>query len=102
MRSMGLHRTSIYRWLNAYVQNGAEALASSKASGPKHKLDEKQRQQVRRWIPGKDPRQYGFDFGLWTRRIVAELILEKFGITIQLTAVGRLPFGHEPLGRLRP
>ena len=90
MRSMGLHRTSIYRWLNAYAQDGDEALASSKASGPKQKLDEKQRRQVRRWILGKDPRQYGFDFGLWTRKIVAELILEKFGITLQLTAVGRL------------
>ena len=95
MRSMGLHRTSICRWLNAYAQDGDEALASSKASGPRQKLDEKQRRQVRRWILGRDPRQHGFDFGLWTRRIVAELIREKFGITLQLTAVGRLPFGHE-------
>lgn len=87
---MGLCRTTIYRWLRAYDKGGFAALKSTKACGPEPKLDEKQRQKVRRWIVGKDPRQYGFDFGLWTRRIVAELIKEKFGIDLELTAVGRL------------
>ena len=49
-----------------------------------------QRRKVRGWIVGKDPRQYGFEFGLWTRQIVAALIGERFGITLGLTAVGRL------------
>jgi transposase len=90
IHSMGLCRTTIYRWLRAYDKGGFAALKSTKACGPEPKLDEKQRQKVRRWIVGKDPRQYGFDFGLWTRRIVAELIKEKFGIDLELTAVGRL------------
>lgn len=45
--------------------------------------------QVRRWIIGKDPRQYGFEFGLWSRLIVAALIAAKFGVSLGLTAVGR-------------
>ena len=95
MRSLGLCRTTIYPWLRAYQTKGHEALRARKASGPKTKLTEKQRRQVRRWIVGKDPRQYGFEFGLWTRRIVSELIAEKFGITLELTAVGRLLAGLE-------
>ena len=43
-----------------------------------------------RWINGKDPRQYGFDFGLWTRQIVAALIAERFGIELSLASVGKL------------
>ena len=39
---------------------------------------------------GKDPRQYGLDFGLWTRRVVADLIERKFGVRLGLTAVGEL------------
>jgi len=39
---------------------------------------------------GKDPRQYGFDFGLWTRRIVQQLIQDKMGIGLCLTSVGKL------------
>ena len=90
MRSMGLCRTTIYPWLRAFAAKGAVALVSRKAAGPAPKLTERQAQQVRRWIVGKDPRQYGFDFGLWTRRIVVAMVAEKFGVELGLTAVGRL------------
>jgi len=90
MRSLGLCRTSIYPWLRKHKKKGQPALLMRKASGPKAKLSEKQRQKVRGWIIGKDPRQYGFDFGLWTRQIIAQLIEEKFDISLKLTAVGRL------------
>jgi len=90
MESLGLCRTTIYPWLRKYEDEGMEALVEKIAQGPEPKLTEKQRQQVRRWILGRDPRQYGFDFGLWSRRIVRELIAEKFGIELGLTAVGRL------------
>lgn len=90
MASLGLCRTSIYPWLRQYEEKGMEALVEKIAQGPEPKLSEKQRQQVKRWILGKDPRQYGFDFGLWSRRIVQALIQEKLGIELGLTAVGRL------------
>lgn len=88
--SLGLCRTSIYRWLRDFKDGGWEALAEKVAEGPECKLNEKQRHQVKRWILGKDPRQYGFDFGLWTRSIVRELIRERLGIDLGVTAVGRL------------
>ena len=93
MKSFGFCRTSIYRWLRRYQDEGMEALVEKIAQGPEPKLNEKQRQQVKRWVLGKDPRQYGFDFGLWTRRIVQALIEEKLGIELGLTAVGRLLAG---------
>jgi transposase len=90
MKSLGLCRTTIYPWLRRYEDKGMEALVEKIAQGPEPKLKDKQRQQVRRWILGKDPRQYGFDFGLWSRRIVQTLIQEKLGLDLGLTAVGRL------------
>jgi transposase len=90
MASLGLCRTSIYRWLRTAEEEGLEALAEKIAQGPEPKLNEHQRQRVKRWILGKDPRQDGFDFGLWSRRIVQALIEEKLGIKLGLTAVGRL------------
>jgi transposase len=90
MRSLGLCRTSIYPWLRIFHEEGLDALVERIAQGPEPKLDEKQRQQVKRWILGKDPRQYGFDFGLWTRRIVKALIESKMKVELGLTAVGRL------------
>jgi transposase len=90
MKSLGLCRTTIYPWLRKHADQGMDALVERIAQGPEPKLTEKQRQQVKRWILGKDPRQYGFDFGLWSRRIVRALIAEKLGVELGLTAVGRL------------
>jgi transposase len=53
-------------------------------------LDAPPEQRVFRWINGQDPRQYGLDFGLWTRSVVASLIEQKFGIRLGVTAVGAL------------
>jgi transposase len=60
------------------------------ATGRPSKLTPAQQAQVFRWINGKDPRQYGLDFGLWTRQIAATLIAQKFGVQLGVTAVGRV------------
>lgn len=93
IKSYGLCRTTIYRWLRAEAEGGQEALAARKATGRPRVLNGKQRRKVFFWINGKDPRQYGFDFGLWTRRIVSELIQREFGVCLGVTAVGRLLHG---------
>ena len=78
--SYGFCRTTIYKWLNKVRRGGrGDPLRSRKGTGRPAKLTKKQKRQVFRWINGKDPRQHGFDFGLWTRQIVAQLIADRFG-----------------------
>ena len=89
--SYGFCRTTIYKWLRKVRRGGrGDPLLSSKGTGRPPKLTGKQERQVFRWINGKDPRQYGFDFGLWTRQIVAALIAERFAIKLSLASVGKL------------
>jgi transposase len=90
--SFGFHRTTIYKWLNAALRPGVglKALRSRPATGRPRSLTPRQEQQVFRWINGRDPRQYGLDFGLWTRSVVADLIERKFEIRLGVTAVGAL------------
>ena len=66
MASYGLCRTTIYKWLAAASKPGVglKALRSRRATGRPRRLTSRQEQQVFRWINGKDPRQYGLDFGL--------------------------------------
>jgi len=90
MNSLGLCRTSIYHGLRAYRDKGWEAPVESIGQGPEPKLTDKLRQQMQRWILRRNPRQYGFDFGLWTRRIFCNLIEQRMGSSVGLTAVGRL------------
>jgi transposase len=90
--SFGFSRTTIYKWLDVASKPGMglKALRSKPAPGRPRSLTPRQEQQVFRWINGRDPRQYGLDFGLWTRSVVASLIEQKFGIRLGVTAVGSL------------
>ena len=90
--SYGFCRTTIYKWLKAASGrgHGLKALRSTRGTGRPRSLTPAQERQVFRWVNGRDPRQYGLDFGLWTRAIVAMLIERKFGIRLGVTAVGAL------------
>jgi transposase len=90
--SYGFNRTTIYKWISAALRPGVgiKALRSTPATGRPRSLTPTQEKQVFRWINGRDPRQYGLDFGLWTRAVVAELIQKKFGVGLGLSAVGEL------------
>lgn len=92
INSYGFSRTTIYKWLRAARTPGVglRALQARPAPGRPRRLTARQEQQVFRWINGKDPRQYGLDFGLWTRSVVASLIERKFALRLGLTAVGEL------------
>jgi len=93
-RSFGLGGKTIFTWLKVAREKGIAALSPKARTGRNRVLSPLEEQEVKRWIIGGDPRQYGFEFGLWTRQIVAELIKEKFTIDMSLSGVGKL------LGRL--
>jgi transposase len=88
--SYGFNRTTIYKWLKAAAQGGDKALESTLATGRPPSLTPEQELQVFSWVNGQDPRQYGLDFGLWTRAVVAALIEQKFGMKLGVTAIGKL------------
>ncbi len=95
MASFGFCRTTIYKWQRkAKGRKGLEALRSRIGSGRPRKLTAGQERKVLGWVNGKDPRQYGFDFGLWTRAMVGRLVEKKFAVHLSLASVGQL------LGRL--
>ena len=66
MASLGLCRTTAYKWLGKVAGRGRglHCLASRKGTGRKPKLTRTQKSQVFRWVNGKNPLQYGFDFAL--------------------------------------
>jgi transposase len=90
--SFGMNRSWAYKCRAAARGrgHGLKALRSTKATGRPRKLTPAQERQVLRWINGKRPDQYGFDFGLWTRQIVQELLLTRFAVRMSLASIGAL------------
>ena len=89
-KSYGVTYTSVYRWVQKARKHGIESLAPVPKSGRPRRLTVEEEQEVYRWIVGGDPRQLGLDFGLWTRKIIAEQIDERLGVSIGVSAVGDL------------
>ena len=54
------------------------------------RLSAEQMAKLYAWIVGRDPRQLEFDFGLWTRKIVRDLIRREFRVKLSEVQVGRL------------
>jgi transposase len=87
---VGVSRASVFDWQQKYRAGGLAALSTKFASGRPTVLSDKQMAQLRSWIIGSDPRQYSFGMALWTRKLVRDLIHQKFGHQVSLLTVGRI------------
>lgn len=81
--------SSVYEWQKKFREGGLSALSTKIASGRKSLLADEQMLKLYKWLLG-NPRQVQFDFGLWTRKIVRELIKREFGIDYTLQNVGKI------------
>jgi transposase len=88
--ALGLHRKTVYGWLAAYRQGGKEALKAKPVPGRPPRLGGPQLARLYALIVGVDPRQLQFEFALWTREMVRELIRREFAVALSAVSVGRL------------
>ena len=89
-RMFNVSRAMLFRWQQKYDQGGPVALETKKTPGPASRLSPTQLSKLYAIITGSDPRQLEFDFGLWTRKIIRELIRREFGVKLSDVQVGRL------------
>jgi transposase len=86
----GCGRSTVYGWLASYDADGLAALSVRKPPGAAQKLSEQQAAKLRGWIIGRDPRQLQFDYALWTREIIRDLVKREFGVSYTLQGLGKL------------
>ncbi|MCU0305461.1 MAG: IS630 family transposase [Thermoanaerobaculales bacterium] len=90
VKALGFHRSRIYEWLAAYREGGIEALRTRPIPGRPRKLDGKQLKRIYELVTRKNPLQLKFEFALWTRGMVRELIRREYGVKLSEVSVGRL------------
>jgi transposase len=89
-RNFGINRTTIYDWLAMYRRGGWGALKAKPVAGRPPKLEGKAMRWIYATVTQKNPLQLKFEFALWTRDMVAELIWKKYQIRLAPNSVGRL------------
>jgi len=90
IRTLRFGRTVIYSWLAKYREGGIDALRAKAISGRPSKMTGRQLQWVYKTVTCKNPLQLRFEFALWTRSMIRELIREKFGVRLSEVSVGRM------------
>src|SRR5215212_1418328 len=89
LAALGLHRRTIYTWLAKERTEGRQALRAKPVPGRRRKLSDAQLGELATLITETDPRDHGFAVALWTREIVRQLILTRFGVVLTVASVGR-------------
>jgi transposase len=100
-RVLGIGRSTAFKW--AAMAAAGESMVAKKAPGGASRLTQEQVARIKAWLVGSNPRQLQFDFALWTRKIVAELIEREFGVSYTPQRVGELlrAWGFSPQRPLR-
>lgn len=89
-RALGMHENTVYGWLAKLREGGRDALLAKPVPGRPPKLSPEQMQRVYALVVGSDPRQLSFDFALWTREMVRQLVRREFKVEMSASAVGRM------------
>lgn len=90
IKALGFHRSCIYEWLAKYREGGTKALQTKTLTGRPKKLNGQQMKKIYDIVTLKNPLQLKFEFALWTRDMVRDLIRDQFGVNLSLVSIGRL------------
>ncbi len=88
--ALGLSRACIYNWITKYREGGLDALKVKPLDGRPTRITGIQIRRLYDIITHKNPTQLSFEFALWTRAMIRELIMRKFNVKLNDVSVGRL------------
>ena len=88
-RRLGVSRSAVTRWCQAYDRFGEAGLAAKPHPGPRPKLNARQRQWlVQRLLKGAQANGYPTD--VWTCPRIADLIQQRYGVSYHVDHIPRL------------
>ena len=87
--ALGVTGGAVSQWVSKAREGGISALRHRKPPGGPSKLSDEQRGQLPELL-GRGPAAYGFYGEVWTRRRVAQVIEQEFGVSYDPSQVGRI------------
>ena len=81
---------AVLQWASNFFKDGQDGLVARQVPGRPPKLNREQLQRLAFLVQAHAPNQLGFDFGLWTLRLIAQLIEREFKVKLSLPTVGKV------------
>jgi transposase len=85
-QDVGVHRTTVRRWLTHYHERGVEGLQIHWAPGQPRRIPETLVPMIQDWVKG-GPQGCGLDRANWTYEELATYLYQTMGIEVQRTAM---------------
>lgn len=89
-RVHGVAVSNVFRWLSWVDAKGLCALRDDARSGRPSKLDTDTLQWLYNVLTGGSPRQFYFEFALWSLAIIRSLLIDQKGIELNKSSISRL------------
>ena len=89
-RVFRIPQRTLFHWLELYRHGGYDALREEQRSGRPRKVNAEVLQWLYQAITLGDPRQYQFDYCLWTLGIIRAMLRRVHGIELSKSGVSRL------------
>jgi transposase len=86
----GVSVRSVFKWMAAFVESGQNGLLAKEGAGRPPKVSAEQMQWIAMRVRNNTPNQLRFEFGLWTLRLIGELIEREWGLRLSRPTLGKI------------
>ena len=81
---------AVFQWVATFINHGQSGLVAKAVPGRPPKLTADQLSRLAFMVRSNCPNQLSFDFGLWTLRLIRELIEREFKVSLSVPTVGKV------------
>ena len=81
---------AVYQWVSIFAEKGQNGLLAKGGAGRPPKVSPDQMRWIANTVRDNAPNQLSFEFGLWTLRLIGQLIERQFGMALSLPTLGKL------------
>jgi len=91
-RRLGVGENIVYVWRKKLREGGRQALEARPLTGPEHRLDEHEREELRGLVEA-GPEASGYGTQIWSLPLIADLVLRRFGVSYDPGHLSRVLHG---------
>lgn len=81
---------AVFGWVAKFAQSGQNGLLAKEGAGRPPKVNAEQLRWIAMLVRDHTPNQLRFEFGLWTLRLIGQLIERELKITLSLPTLGKI------------
>jgi transposase len=84
---LGCTDLTIAKWMGKYLETGLAGLVEPIKHQVKERLNPEQQQQIKEMVLNDRPTKYGIDREIWTGKIIAFVIKERWGVDLKTSRI---------------